>query len=558
MYKDGAILMGKGEKERILLPSMANRHGLIAGATGTGKTITLKVMAESFASMGVPVFLADIKGDLAGMPFKGKTNDKIKSRLDGMEIEDFEFDNFPVRFWDVYGEKGHPVRATISDVGPVMLARILDLNETQSGILNITFRVADENGWLLLDIKDLRAMLQYVSKNAKELSLKYGNITAQSVSAIMRSLLSLEDAGGNLFFGEPMLDVRDWMVKSYDGKGMINILHCEKLFTKPLLYSTFLLWMMSELYELLPEKGDCDKPEIVFFFDEAHLLFEDAPKALLQKIEQTVRLIRSKGVGVYFITQSPTDIPDSILAQLGNRVQHALRAYTPAEQKKVKVAADTFRANPNFSTFDAITELNTGEALVSFLDSKGAPGIVERATILPPQSRMGVIEDGERIGVMQSDGMGTKYDVAIDRESAYEIMNSITELETVQIESTAEAIKKNQNDIELTFEDVTELQKKIEAEEAKRQKRYEKEQAVRQKKAQKEAEKRKKQLEKLLTNAAGARTVTMINNTIKRPVTKNQTAVQKSINSAINSTMRTVGRQTSQNIVRGILGNLLK
>lgn len=558
MYKDGAILMGKGEKERILLPSMANRHGLIAGATGTGKTITLKVMAESFASMGVPVFLADIKGDLAGMPFKGKTNDKIKSRLDGMGIEDFEFDNFPVRFWDVYGEKGHPVRATISDVGPVMLARILDLNETQSGILNITFRVADENGWLLLDIKDLRAMLQYVSKNAKELSLKYGNITAQSVSAIMRSLLSLEDAGGNLFFGEPMLDVRDWMVKSYDGKGMINILHCEKLFTKPLLYSTFLLWMMSELYELLPEKGDCDKPEIVFFFDEAHLLFEDAPKALLQKIEQTVRLIRSKGVGVYFITQSPTDIPDSILAQLGNRVQHALRAYTPAEQKKVKVAADTFRANPNFSTFDAITELNTGEALVSFLDSKGAPGIVERATILPPQSRMGAIEDDERIGVMQSDGMGTKYDVAIDRESAYEIMNSITELETVQIESTAEAIKKNQNDIELTFEDVTELQKKIETEEAKRQKRYEKEQAARQKKAQKEAEKRKKQLEKLLTNAAGARTVTMINNTIKRPVTKNQTAVQKSINSAINSTMRTVGRQTSQNIVRGILGNLLK
>ena len=427
MLKDGKLLIAKGEKELCILPKMANRHGLIAGATGTGKTTTLKVMAESFAAAGVPVFLADIKGDLAGTAKMGGGKQWVEDSINKLGLEGFAYTQIPTRFWDVFGKKGHPVRTTMTEIGPMLLARILGLNDTQEGILNITFRVADENGLLLLDIKDLRAMLQYVSENAKELSQFYGNITKQSVSAILRSLLSLEDAGGDQFFGEPAMDVKDWMQVSYDGKGFINILNCEQLFQSPVLYSTFMLWLLSELYESLPEVGDLEKPKMVFFFDEAHLLFDDAPKALLQKIEQVVRLIRSKGVGVYFITQNPTDIPDSVLGQLGNRVQHALRAYTPAELKKVKAAAETFRANPAFDTVDVITNLPTGQALVSFLDEDGAPSVVEKAQVVPPQTYTGTLTDEERAFYMANSGMGGKYDNEVDRESAYEILMQVTE-----------------------------------------------------------------------------------------------------------------------------------
>ena len=428
MYQDRKIWIGMSGNEKVFIyPQMANRHGMIAGATGTGKTVTLKVMAESFSSCGVPVFLADVKGDLAGMCNPGTMNENVKKRVDAMGLAEagYEFEAYPTTYWDVYAEKGLPLRTTISEMGPLLLSRIMDLNDTQSDILTIVFKIADDEELLLIDTKDLRSMLQYVGEHSKEYSLEYGNITKQSVSAILRSLLTLEDAGGDQFFGEPAMDVKDWMQVSYDGKGFINILHCEQLFQSPVLYSTFMLWLLSELYETLPEVGDLEKPKMVFFFDEAHLLFDDAPKALVQKIEQVVRLIRSKGVGVYFITQNPTDIPDSVLGQLGNRVQHALRAYTPAEIKKVKAAAETFRVNPAFDTVDVITNLPTGHALISFLDESGAPSVVEKAQVLPPQSYTGTISDEERASFMANSGMGGKYDVAIDRESAYEILSQV-------------------------------------------------------------------------------------------------------------------------------------
>jgi len=422
MFANNAIWLAQNENPVYLLPRMANRHGLIAGATGTGKTVTLKVLAESFSDMGVPVFLADIKGDLASLAAKGAASPNILDRLEKLGIKDFEFKSYPVRFWDIFGEGGHPVRATISDMGPILLSRLLNLNETQTGILNIAFRIADEQGLLLLDLKDLREIIRYVGDKAKELTLRYGNISPQSVGAIMRSLIALEDQGAENFFGEPALDIRDWMQTAPDGRGYINILHSVRLFSSPLLYSTFLLWMLSELFETLPEAGDLDKPKLVFFFDEAHLLFEDIPKVLLQKIEQVVRLIRSKGVGVYFITQSPADIPQDILSQLGNKVQHALRAYTPSEQKKVKAAAESFRPNPKFNTEEAITALGTGEALISCLDSEGRPMIVERAYILPPQSSLGTLDDLTRRGIINNSPMADKYETAIDRESAYEVL----------------------------------------------------------------------------------------------------------------------------------------
>jgi DNA helicase HerA-like ATPase len=422
MFSDNAVWLAQNENPVYLLPKMANRHGLIAGATGTGKTVTLKVLAESFSDMGVPVFLADIKGDLASLAAKGTDTPNIRDRLAMLNIKAFDFRSYPVRFWDIFGEGGHPVRATISEMGSLLLSRLLNLNDTQSGILNIVFRIADEQGLLLLDLKDLREMIRYVGENAKELTLKYGNISPQSVGAIMRSLIALEDQGAESFFGEPALDIKDWMQVTPDGRGYINILHSVRLFSSPLLYSTFLLWMLSELFETLPEAGDLEKPRIVFFFDEAHLLFEDIPKVLLQKIEQVVRLIRSKGVGIYFITQNPADLPQDVLGQLGNRIQHALRAYTPSEQKKVKAAAEAFRPNPKFNTEDVITNLATGEALVSCLDNEGRPSVVERAYILPPQSSLGTLDELSRRGIINNSPLSAKYDTAIDRESAYEIL----------------------------------------------------------------------------------------------------------------------------------------
>ncbi len=420
MLYEGRIWVGTGENPVCLLPQMANRHGLIAGATGTGKTVSLKVLAEGFSDMGVPVFLADIKGDLAGMVEVGQHNDNIAKRLVQCGVPSFQYCDYPAVFWDVYGKQGHPVRATVSEMGPTLLARMLGLNDTQAGVLSILFRIADDEGMLLLDLKDLKAMLAYIGENARDYTLDYGNISSATVGAIQRAVGVLEDEGGNNFFGEPALNIADWMQVSGDGKGVINILAADELFQHPKMYSTFMLWMLSELYELLPEAGDLDKPRMVFFFDEAHLLFNDCPPALLEKLEQVVRLIRSKAVGVYFITQNPCDIPMSILGQLGNRIQHALRAYTPLDQKAVRTAAQTFRINPKFNTEEAITQLKTGEALVSFLDEDGAPGIVERAIILPPQSSMSAITAEARAEEIRTSYFAGVYDEAVDRESAYE------------------------------------------------------------------------------------------------------------------------------------------
>ncbi len=422
MLYEGKIWVGTGENPVCLLPQLANRHGLIAGATGTGKTVSLKVLAEGFSDMGVPVFLADVKGDLAGMVEVGQHNDNIARRLVQCGVPAFQYCDYPAVFWDVYGKQGHPVRASVSEMGPTLLARMLGLNETQAGVLSILFRVADDEGMLLLDLKDLKAMLAYVGENARNYTLDYGNISMATVGAIQRAVGVLEDEGGDLFFGEPALNIADWMQVNGDGKGVINILAAQELFQRPKMYSTFLLWMLSELYELLPEAGDLDKPRMVFFFDEAHLLFGDCPPALLEKLEQVVRLIRSKAVGVYFITQNPCDIPMSVLGQLGNRIQHALRAYTPLDQKAVRTAAQTFRANPKFDTEEAITQLKTGEALVSFLDADGAPGVVERATILPPQSSMNAISDEARQEEIRTSYFAGVYDEPVDRQSAYELL----------------------------------------------------------------------------------------------------------------------------------------
>ena len=400
---------------------MANRHGLIAGATGTGKTVTLQVMAETFCQAGVPCFMADMKGDLSGISQVGKMSGFIEKRLPEFQIENPEFQSCPVRFFDVFGEQGHPMRATISQMGPQLLSRLLELNETQDGVLNIVFRIADERGLLLIDLKDLRSMLDWVSKNAKEYTTKYGNISTATVGAIQRALLQLENQGADKFFGEPSFDIYDLM-QTEGGKGVMNVLAADKLMMQPKLYSTFLLWLLSELYSTLPEVGDMELPKLVFFFDEAHMLFDGTSKALLDKIEQVIRLIRSKGVGIYFITQSPTDIPESILGQLGNRVQHALRAYTPKDQKAVKTAADTFRANPAFKTDEAIMNLETGEALVSFLDAKGAPAVVERAKILFPLSQIGAVTEGQRLDIIKQSRIYGKYDTPIDRESAFEVL----------------------------------------------------------------------------------------------------------------------------------------
>ena len=507
------IWLATGSAPIYLEPSMANRHGLIAGATGTGKTVTLKVLAESFSDMGVPVFLADIKGDLSGMCAPGCENKHIRRSIDTMGIEGFDYTAYPARFWDVYGELGLPVRTTISEMGPELLSRLLGLNETQSGILRIVFRIADDKGLLLIDLKDLRSMLQYVGDNAKEFKLTYGNISAQSVGAIQRALLKLEDEGGDIFFGEPDLELADWMDWDENGRGVMNILECQELFQHPLLYGTFLLWMLSELYEMLPEAGDLDKPKLAFFFDEAHLLFNDAPKALVEKVEQVVRLIRSKGVSVWFITQNPTDLPDSVLGQIGNRVQHALRAYTPNDQKALRAAARSFRENPAFDTEEALQALGVGEALVSMLDEKGVPSIVDKAGILPPRSSMSAAAEEEIVKLIDACPLADKYADLEDRESAYEVLEELR------------------------------AQEQAEAEEAERQAAWEKEQ-----------KEREKAFRQQYTRRAPARRTTTRRTTTRR----RQSTLEKAVNKTINQTANTVGRELGKQIIRGLFGIRLK
>ena len=414
--------IAKGSDLQLLLPAMANRHGLIAGATGTGKTVTLRVLAEHFSNIGVPVFMADVKGDLSGMARPGQENPKIKERLIQLGLGNFQFASFPTVFWDVYGQHGHPVRTTVSEMGPLLLSRLLNLNEIQSGVLQLVFKIADDNGLLLLDLKDLRAMLQNVGDNAARFKTQYGNISAASIGAIQRGLVTLDEQGGEKFFGEPALDLDDFLQSDSTGHGMINILVADQLINAPKIYATFLLWLLSELFERLPEVGDPEKPKLVFFFDEAHLLFDDAPRVLLEKIEQVIRLVRSKGVGVYFVTQNPSDVPDIVLGQLGNRVQHALRAFTPRDQKAVKAAAQTFRSNKKIDVEKAITELGVGEALVSFLDEKGQPNPVDRALIFPPQSQLPPLAGAEREQVIRQSTLYGHYEKIVDRESAYEML----------------------------------------------------------------------------------------------------------------------------------------
>ena len=523
MFADNKIWIGKSDRRVYLEPKMANRHGLVSGATGTGKTITLKVLAESFSDLGVPVFIADIKGDLASIAIQGTDNPNTQERINRFGIDNFTYKGFPVQFWDLYGEGGIPVRTTVSEMGPLMMARILDLNDTQTGVLNIVYRVADDMGLLLLDLKDLKAMVQYVGENSKKYTLDYGNVSAQSIGAILRSMMTLEDQGGEFFFGEPELDIFDWIKTSSDGRGYINVLHCAKLFLNPLLYSSFLLWMLSELFENLPEEGDLEKPKMVFFFDEAHLLFRDAPKALLEKIELVVRLIRSKGVGVYFVTQNPMDVPDDILGQLGNRIQHALRAYTPAERKKVVTAAETFRENPEFDTVEAITELGTGEALISCLDEKGIPSVVERAFILPPQSQFGTIDDMLRNQITVSAPVYRKYYKEVDRESAYEMIKD--KYEQKSQEQLLE-IEKQEEEKRLLLEAKAE-EKRLLLEAKEEEKRLKAE--------AKEREKQEKELERS-----------------KKKASSKLTPVDRVTNSA----MSAIGREVGRSLIRGILGSL--
>lgn len=424
---DNAVFLGKSEEPQFFDLKYANRHGMIAGATGVGKTVTLQIIAEGLSKAGVPVFVADVKGDLAGLSQPGKMKDFLAKRADVVGLDPYPMEGFPVCFWDLFGKQGHPIRATVTEMGPLLLSRLLGLNDTQEGVLTLAFRLADDEGLALLDLEDLRALLVEIAGRAKELSAEYGHVSRASVGAIQRRLLTLEEQGAENFFGEPALDLNDFLRTDEDGAGIINILAADKLMHTPKLYATFLLWLLSELFEEMPEVGDPEKPKLVFFFDEAHLLFSDAPKALLQKIEQVVRLIRSKGVSVFFVTQNPLDVPDSVSSQLGNRVQHALRAFTPREQRVVKAAAETFRPNPDFKTIDVITELGVGEALVSTLMKKGIPGIVERTLIRPPSSRMGPVTVKERKVVLATSDMADKYDEAIDRVSAHEILTERAE-----------------------------------------------------------------------------------------------------------------------------------
>ena len=522
-----------------LLPRMANRHGLIAGATGTGKTITMKVMAESFSDMGVPVFLSDVKGDLSGMCCPGSDSGDMRRRLAGFGVENFEYQPYPTRFWDIFGEHGTPVRVTVSSMGPTLLARLFGLTEIQAGVLSIVFRVADDHGLLLLDLKDLRAMLQYVGDNRKEFTTSYGNVSAASIGAIQRALLAFEEEGGEQLFGEPALDIRDWLRTDFDGRGYINILSSARLIQSPTVYATFLLWLLSELFETLPEVGDLEKPRMIFFFDEAHLLFDNAPRALVQKLVQVVKLIRSKGVGVYFVSQSPSDIPDEVLAQLSNRVQHALRAYTPAEQKALRAAARAFRVNPAFDTEQALMELGVGEALVSLLDEHGVPAVVERARILPPQSRMGAADAEDVQACIQRDELDLKYRSTFDRESAYEIIQRANEqLAAQQRQQAADAAAEKQR------------QKDAAAAERQRQR----EQAAAEKAAAQKTAAVTKAAQRAANSAASsvARSMStnLVNSVVGGRVSSTGTVAKRAATSALSSVMRS----GATSIIRGLFG----
>ena len=520
MYIDNKILIGKNnEKELSILLNKANRHGLITGASGSGKTITLKVMAESFSMAGVPVFLADIKGDLAATCLPGENSEGIQKRLNKLEITDFPFKGFPTVFWDVFGKDGHPIRTTLQKVGPTILSRMLGLNETQEGVLAIVFKIAKENGYTLIDLKDLRLLLQYVAENSKEYTINYGNVASQSVGTIQRSLLMLEEQGGNYFFGEPDIELSDLFKINDSGLGNINILHAVELFKQPKLYASFLLWLLTSMNNNLPEVGDLDKPKMVFFFDEAHLLFDDLPEYIKTSVVQIIKLIRSKGVGVYFISQSPNDVPDEILAQLGNRVQHNLRAYTPAEQKIVKAVANSYRSNPNFDTEEAIMNLGTGEAIISFVNENGEPSVVEKATILPPQSQMGALDDSMRLMVISRSEFKGKYDTLVDNISAFEILS--------------EEINKKKEEEE-------ELQKKKEEEKRIAQAEKEKEKQIKaEEKAKREEERIRKAKEKEMEKAR--------KNSASYKVGK---AVTKTANSALSS----IGRKIGNEIIKSLFG----
>lgn len=562
MLKDKKIFMARADEPLFMLPQMANRHGLIAGATGTGKTITMKVMAESFSDMGVPVFLADAKGDLTGMCMPGEDSENIRSRVTKFALEDFQLKSYPTRFWDIFGEHGVPIRVTVSDMGPVLLGRLLGLTDVQAGVLNIVFRVADDHGLLLLDLKDLRAMLQYVGDNRAEFTTQYGNVSTASIGAIQRALLSFEDEGGEQFFGEPALDIRDWMRTDSDGRGFINVLHAQRLMQSPTVYGTFLLWMLTELFEKLPEVGDLDKPRMIFFFDEAHLLFTDAPKALVQKIVQVVKLIRSKGVGVYFISQSPSDIPDEVLAQLSNRIQHALRAYTPAEQRAVRAAAKAFRENPAFDAEQVLMELGVGEALISFLDEEGIPGIVQRAKILPPQSLMGPADESRVEKLILADEFDLKYRESVDRESAYEILVRATaelerqrQIEAEEAAAEAERVKAEAVAEKERQKEAAAAEKARQREELAAEKARQKEIAAAEKEAEKRAAERSKTMQRAATNAASsvARAVStnLINSVTGGKTTSAKTIAKRAATNALSSVMRS----GSNAVVRGLFGN---
>ena len=535
MIKDGSIWVGSAQEKTpcVILPKLANRHGLVAGATGTGKTVTLKVMAESFSKIGVPVFMADVKGDIASITNPGSINDKITQRLSDCGANQAEFtpSGCPVTFWDIYGQKGIQLRTTISEMGPILLARILGLNDLQSDLLSIIFKIADDNSLLLIDTKDLKAMLNYVSEHNKDFAADYGKIAPASISVITRAVVALEIAGGEQFFGEPDLQVTDFFTRDENGQGMINILASESLINNGKLYSTFLLWLLSELFETLPEVGDLDKPKMVFFFDEAHLLFNDAPKALLDKIEQVVKLIRSKGVGVYFCTQNPRDIPDGVLAQLGNKVQHALRAYTPADQKAVKAAAESFRVNPTFDTFDTIMNLATGEAVISFLDADGTPGIAQKATILPPTCSLEALDSGTRDNLIKSSILYSKYATAVDNQSAYEDLAERAQEE----EQAAEQAKK-------------------EAEEAKLKAKEEAAAAKAKEKEKEAAAKAKEREEKAAANAK-KRAVKSVGSTVAGTVGRE---VGKTMGGSFGKFGKTLGGNLGASLGRGLLGTFFK
>ena len=546
MYAENNILVGANENTEVyLLSKLANRHGLIAGATGTGKTVTLKTLAEAFSDMGVPVFLADMKGDVSGLAKVGEPNAKVTERMEKYNLADkgFVFKSYPVEFWDLYGEKGLPIRVTISEMGPQLLSKILNLSEAQEGVLNIVFRVADDENLLLIDLKDLKSMINHVSDNAELYESQYGAVAKKSATTLLRSILTLEDQGGDLFFGEPALELSDFMQCNDEGKGMINVLDSVKLSTAPELYSTFLLWMISELYETMPEVGDLDKPKFVFFFDEAHLLFDDMSPAFQKKVEQIIRLIRSKGIGVYFITQSPSDIPDTVLSQLGNRVQHALHAYTPKEQKAVKTAAETFRPNPEFDTTEVISTLGTGEALVSVLEEKGAPSIVQQVDILPPQSFIGAIEDNYRAELMSISSLRGKYRDAVDRESAYEmLLNKIDNNPNVQSEIPQDA----------PIREIPNQAEQAPAQQAPAQQAPAEQQTPAQTQAP-EQPKQKGLLEDVIGIAVGTAVDQMAKQTTK---SKRKTTRKTTVEKATTTVVNTAAREVTKGIIRGLFGNM--